>query len=117
MIQKSADILFVGLSFDASYPLLINTSSPGKLAEFLVSGRPIIIHAPRQSYISWYARTRNFAYVVDKDDVEFLEQGLQTLLSSSSLCRTFTQNAWKTALENHNAQKNAAEFQSFFSDR
>lgn len=104
-IQKSADILFVGLSFDTRYPLLINTSSPGKTCEYLISGRPILIHAPKESYIAKYARDRGFACVVDENDVEALKQGILKLISDKEYVSQITSNAWKTAIMSHNAKE------------
>jgi len=113
-IQKSADILFVPLGFKTKYPLLINTSSPGKLYEYLISGRPVLIHAPRGSYISEYAKGHNFALVVDEENIEKLKEAITELIVNKSLVRKLTANAWRTALSNHDAAKNSKFFQSFF---
>jgi glycosyltransferase involved in cell wall biosynthesis len=113
-IQRSVDILFVGLSFNTKYPLLINTSSPGKTYEYLVSGTPLLIHAPRESYIVHYAKEHKFACVVDEDSVERLEEGIAKLISDRGFMEEVTANAWKTALANHDADKTSRELQEFF---
>ena len=110
-IQKSADILFVGLSFDTRYPLLINTSSPGKTCEYLISGRPILIHAPKDSYVAEYARKRGFACVVDENDVEALKQGILKLVSDKAYVGQLASNAWETALLNHDAREKSTRLQ------
>ena len=51
-VQRSADILFLPLSFHSPYPEVIKTSAPGKMGEYLASGRPILVHAPRIHQIS-----------------------------------------------------------------
>ncbi|MBZ5526595.1 MAG: hypothetical protein LAN71_01655 [Acidobacteriia bacterium] len=103
-IQRSADILFTGLSFDTPYPLLINTSSPGKTCEYLISGRPILVHAPEESYIARYAERQGFACVVGKNSVDLLEQGIMRLLSDRPYVEQIVSNAWRTALLNHSAR-------------
>ncbi len=113
-IQKSADILFVPLSFYSQYSLLINTSSPGKMSEYFISGRPILIHAPRESYIVRYAKEHNFAAVMDEENIEKLEEAVRELIISDKLVQELTTNAFKTALLNHDAKKNSEFFQSFF---
>jgi len=113
-IQKSADILFVPLAFKTKSPLLIATSSPGKTSEYLVSSRPILIHAPKDSYISRYAKEQNFALVVDKENNERLRQAIIQLISNRKLTEKLVNNAWQTALLNHDAQSNARVFRSFF---
>lgn len=112
-IQRSADILFVGLSFETAYPLLIDTSSPGKTCEYMVSGTPILVHAPRNSDISKYAKQYGFACVVDQNDVELLRQGIESLISDKHYAETLVSNAWNTALANHNAEKVSASFQKY----
>jgi glycosyltransferase involved in cell wall biosynthesis len=110
-IQASADILFVGLSFDTRYPLLINTSSPGKTCEYLISARPILIHAPKESYIATYARQHGFAHVVDENSVEVLKNGILRLISDQDYASALVSNAWKTALLNNNAKDVSTSFQ------
>ena len=51
-IQKSATLLYLPLGLHTKYPKIINTSSPGKLGEYLVSGVPILARVPNDSYIS-----------------------------------------------------------------
>jgi len=45
-VQKKADILYLPLSFDPEISKVIDTSSPGKMGEYLASGRPVLVHAP-----------------------------------------------------------------------
>ncbi len=113
-IQKSADILFVPLSFKTKHHLLINTSSPGKTYEYLVSGRPILVHAPKDSYLVKYARKYNFALVVDEENIEKLKEAIKRLIYDKLLVRQLIDNAWQTALLNHDAQKNSLKFQKYF---
>ncbi len=110
-IQKSADILFTGLSFETPHPLLINTSSPGKTCEYMISGRPILIHAPKESYIAKYAKQGGFACVVDENSVESLKRGIEKLISDKGYAEQLVSKAWKTALTNHNAEEVSASLQ------
>jgi glycosyltransferase involved in cell wall biosynthesis len=112
-IQRSADILFVGLSFETPYPLLISTSSPGKTCEYMISGTPILVHAPQNSHISKYARQYGFACVVDQNDVESLRQGIERLISNREYAEQLVSNAWNTALANHDAERVSANFQEY----
>jgi len=116
-IQENADILFVPLAFKTKYPLVINTSSPGKTYEYLVSGRPILIHAPQSSYIAQYAKKHNFALVVDEENIEKLKEAIVELITNKNLVKKLTNNAWQTALLNHDAVKSSKFFQNFFSDK
>ena len=113
-IQKEASVLFVPLSFKSSFPFLINSSSPGKTYEYMASGRPILIHAPRDSYISRYAMENEFALVVNEDSAQKLKEGIIKLITENKIVNKITENAWKTLLLNHNAEEQSKYFQSFF---
>ena len=97
-IQKNADILFLPMAFNSSCPELIKTASPGKLPEYLASGTPILVHAPPDAYISWYAREHGWGMVVDKPAPELLRKAILKLLSDRKLQEELVKNAQKTAL-------------------
>lgn len=113
-IQKSADILFVPLSFKTKYTLVINTSSPGKTYEYLVSGRPILIHAPRKSYLAQYIKKHNCGLVVDEENIEQLKEAIKKLIFNKTLVKELVKNAWQTAILNHDAKLNSQKFQEYF---
>lgn len=113
-IQRSADMLFIPLSFKTRYPLLINTSSPGKTFEYLISGRPILIHAPARSDIANYAKKHKFALVVDEENFEKLKQAIKRLVFDKELIKQLVNNAWQTAILNHNAKLTSQKFQEYF---
>lgn len=113
-IQQSADILFVPLSLKTKFPLLINTSSPGKTYDYLISGRPILIHAPPDSYITWYAKKHGFALVVDNEDIEKLKKAVMSLARDKDLVKKLVDSGWRTAVLNHDAEKTSRFFQKFF---
>ena len=113
-IQRSANILFVPLSFNTNYSFLINSSSPGKTYEYMASGKPILIHAPRDSYISKYAKKHEFALVVDDDDADKLKVAINRLATDKKLVEEITDNAQKILFLNHDAMKSSRFFQTFF---
>ena len=96
-IQMNADILFMPLAFNSPYPEIIKTASPGKLPEYLASGRPILVHAPSNSYISWYARKYGWALVVDKLEKTKLKEAILRLTTDDVLQRSLISNALATA--------------------
>jgi len=96
-IQRNADILFLPLSFGSPYPELIRTSSPAKLGEYLASKRPILVHAPKNSFVSWYFRKFRCGLVVDEENPELLADAIQNLINDKDLCREITENAYLRA--------------------
>ena len=63
-VQREAGILFMPLAFESRYPVLIRTSSPGKLAEYLAAGRPILAHVPEDSFVARFLREHDCGRVV-----------------------------------------------------
>jgi glycosyltransferase involved in cell wall biosynthesis len=78
-LQREADILFLPLAFDSPIPETINTSAPGKMGELLASGRPVLVHAPRDAFVSWYFRKHDCGAVVDTKDAVLLQQAIKRL--------------------------------------
>ncbi len=96
-IQKEADVLFLPLAFDSPYPVIIRTASPGKLPEYLAAARPILVHAPKDSYISWYARKNGWGHVVDVLDREKLKEAIKKLIYDKQYCERMIEAAKITA--------------------
>lgn len=113
-VQSKADILFLPLSWHTKSPNIVNTATPGKLTDYLIAGRPILIHAPSSTYIAQYAKENNFALVVDEEDIEKLKAGIRKLLLEPNYAQALVENAQKTFFANHDANKNARLFQSLF---
>jgi glycosyltransferase involved in cell wall biosynthesis len=86
-LQAEADILFLPLAFDCPAPEVVRTALPGKFAEYLASGRPMLVHAPSDSFVAWYCRYHNCAVVVDKADPRELAGGLERLATDAEFRR------------------------------
>lgn len=86
-IQRSADMLFLPLAFNSPYQEHIRTAIPSKTGEYLASGRPILVHAPADSFLAWYFRTHECGLVVDEDDPSKLAEALDRLLNDEGLQR------------------------------
>jgi glycosyltransferase involved in cell wall biosynthesis len=96
--QRKAHLLFLPLSFNSSIPEVINTSAPGKTAEYLASGTPILAHVPSSSFISWYFRKNNCGYVVDENNITFLKKAIESLLVDEILRKKLVSNAIERAI-------------------
>lgn len=96
-VQRDADILFLPLGFHTSIPEVIDTSAPGKMAEYMLSGRPILVHAPATSFAAWYFRTHRCGLVVDRDDPAALASAIQRLTDSVELGAELARNAEERA--------------------
>ncbi|MDD5638908.1 MAG: glycosyltransferase, partial [Candidatus Pacebacteria bacterium] len=113
-IQTQADILFLPLSWHTKSQKIIDTATPGKLADYLISNRPILIHAPSSTFLVKYAKENNFALVVDEENIEKLKNAIKTLLFDKILAKQLIKNAKNTFFKNHDANQNASIFQTLF---
>lgn len=95
--QYRADILFLPLAFDSPIPEVIKTSAPGKMGEYLASGRPILVHAPEDSFVSWYFREHVCGAVADKDDRNILADVIEKLIDDANWRKRLVANAQERA--------------------
>ena len=109
-IQCNASILFLPLSWCTNSPDVIRTATPGKLAEYMASGRPILIHAPPYAYLNEYAKKHELAMVVDEENAEKLSNGIRKLLFDTDYSRQLIRNAETMLYKNHDATLNAKKF-------
>jgi glycosyltransferase involved in cell wall biosynthesis len=93
-VQRRADILFLPLAFNSSFPEgIVRTSAPGKMGEYLAGGRPILAHAPGDSFVSWYFRTYQVGSLVDHPDPLALAHAIQQIIDEPDLRRRWCENA------------------------
>lgn len=109
-VQGRADVLFLPLAFRSPYPDIARTAAPGKLGEYLAARRPILVHAPADSFVSWYFRTHECGLVVDRDDPAELARALERLLEDEDLRERLNANAWERAREDFDLPKARARF-------
>lgn len=98
-IQARADILFLPLAFASPAPDVVRTALPGKFPEYLASGRPLLVHAPADSFVSRYCREHRCALVVDQPDVSALVAALDRLSADGDLRRALIRAALQRARE------------------
>ena len=98
-IQQAADILYLPLGFNTPIPRVIRTSAPGKLGEYLASGRPILAHVPADSWVNWYFREHECGLVVNSTEADVLRDGIERLLSDHHLRESVVKNARRQARE------------------
>lgn len=111
-IQSQSKVLFLPFAFNSPYPELIKISSPSKMGEFLAARRPILVHAPPDSFISTYFRQHDCGLVIDENNPQRLAQGIERLLADSNLQQRLSDNAWERAVSDFNlagAQRKFAE--------
>jgi glycosyltransferase involved in cell wall biosynthesis len=82
--QRKADILFLPLAFDSPIPEVIRTSAPGKMGEYLASGRPILAYIPADSFVAYYCGKYECAAIVSQNNVMALAQEIRHIISDDN---------------------------------
>ena len=104
--QRAADILFVPIAFGAKEQVR-RTASPSKTPEYLAAGRPILVHAPSESYLARYATMMGFAEVVECPSEYDLARAARNLFDDGERHHDLARRA-AAALERHRAPAVAA---------
>ncbi len=105
--QGRATALFVPIARPSVSPIVSLTAVPGRLPEYLVSGRPLIVHAPKESFMARYARRERFALVVESFDPEVLRREILGLIKDVKRQEALIKHAHATFKKFHDARKNA----------
>lgn len=112
-ILRNADILFLPLAFNSGFPEVIKTSAPGKTGEYLASGRPILVHAPSDSFLSSYFTKNKCGVVVDKDDPMLLISAVEDLIKNDELKNEISKNAREAAVRDFSLDMVKSQFADF----
>jgi glycosyltransferase involved in cell wall biosynthesis len=96
-VQTAADILFLPLGIASPYERIVRTAAPGKIGEYLAARRPILVHAPADSFVAWYFRRHECGLVVDRDDPGELAAALDRLRADRELAQRLSERAWERA--------------------
>jgi len=109
-IQQSADVLFLPLAFRSPFPEVIRTSAPAKMGEYLAAARPILVHAPADSFVARYFRRHDCGLVVSTQDPADVAHALGRLRVDVSLRGRLARSAWQRAREDFDLSKARADF-------
>lgn len=108
----AADILFLPFSFREKERFATSQAFPSKAADYLKSGKPILIFAPPYSSLVRYAKQFGFAEIVDEPNEDKLAQSIARIWSSAAYREELAVNS-RAALEaNHDIRKQTAQFKT-----
>jgi glycosyltransferase involved in cell wall biosynthesis len=97
-VQCESDFLLLPLAFKTRYPELIKTSAPGKMGEYLAAGRPILFHAPADSFLVKFASEQKCGLICDTPDEFKIASQIERLVRDSQLRETLSETAQQTSL-------------------
>lgn len=92
-VLAKADMLFLPLAFESLIPEVIHCSAPFKMSEYLSSKKPILVHAPRESFLTWYFSKYHCGVVVDRNDPGAIYEALKRVFSGAFNLAELANNA------------------------
>ena len=95
--QLKADILFLPLAFESPIPEVIRTSAPGKMGEYLISGRPVLAHVPGNSFVANFFTNHKCGWLADQNNAGNLAAVIMQIITQPEQRRLLIQNARKIA--------------------
>lgn len=110
--QQAADILFLPMTFHPESHDIVATASPGKIAEYLESGKPILVYAPPFSHVARYAKETGFGLVVNQEGDEPLQEAIRRLQTDKNLQKDLVAHARQAFLDNHEEQGVLSRFRA-----
>jgi glycosyltransferase involved in cell wall biosynthesis len=108
---SSHDLLLLPLDFNSDF---FRLSMPTKVSEYMISGTPVLVFAPRDTALSEYALKYRWAYVIDNDKSS-VSEAITNLYYNESVRRELGVRAKETAVLRHNAIEIRSDFRNLLS--
>ena len=96
-VQRRADVLYLPLAFESPIKEVLCTSAPGKMGDYLATGRPILVHAPANSYVSRYFREHECGVIVDISSPSAVAGALERIATDEALRKAVGEKARERA--------------------
>lgn len=108
--MRSAAVLFLPLSFKNAAMDEVKTVYATKTLDYLVSGVPMLVYSPSDSFHTVSAKEEGWGYVVEEDAPEAIAKGIQELVENKALAQKIVGEAINEA-ERRSASKYALQLE------
>jgi glycosyltransferase involved in cell wall biosynthesis len=111
-VFAQADFLILPYDFSPLATNYIKYSMPTKASEYMASGTPIILFAPKDTAVVKYAEAYEWAKVVTQNDPAELSKVIENLVFDQQIREKLAQKAKQIAVERHDQNTVAKTFQT-----
>lgn len=109
-VFSGADFLILPYDFSEKSIKYIRLSMPTKASEFMISGTPVVVFAPRETAIVKYAEKYNWAKVITENSSDKIAEAFKSLIKNKEERQQIAQYAIETAEKNHSASEITKKF-------
>jgi glycosyltransferase involved in cell wall biosynthesis len=105
------DLLLLPLDFTDAGFKYAQYSLPTKASEYMISGTPILVFAPKETAISKFCSENECGYCVDEQSKKKINDAIQFLINNEDYRKKLSQNAVRLATELFDSDKVRNRFQ------
>ena len=110
-VYSQADILLIANDFNELGSDFLKYSMPTKASEYMISGTPILVYAPKELALSKFCSENECGYCVTEQSQEKIIDAIHFLISNEEYRKKISHNAVRLATELFDADKVRKEFQ------
>jgi len=115
-VIKKADILLLPLDFSSESLRFSRLSMPSKVPEYLSSGKPCLVLAPKSTAVAQYASDYKWGKVVTENTIDAVVKAIENLLASNEERLNLVDASIETYIANHSSQQQRNLFQTVLTE-
>jgi len=115
-VIKKADILLLPLDFSSESLRFSRLSMPSKVPEYLSSGKPCLVLAPKGTAVAQYALDYKWGKVVTENTIDAVVRGIENLLDSKEERFNLVNASIETYIANHSSLYQRKLFQTIIKE-
>lgn len=101
---RGANFLLLPCDFSQKSIEFLRYSMPTKAPEYMISGTPTVLLAPKETAVYQYGTSQKWAFSIDNDAVPNIKEKLKEFLFNQELQYEYSSKALKLAMKNHDSQ-------------
>lgn len=90
---SQSSLLYSPVSFDSPYPDQANTCFPTKTFDYIIAGRPIFVHAPKDSHYTKYMRRYDLGFISNSTEPENLIKEIEYFINDEKCHQRLKKNS------------------------
>lgn len=115
--MRAADFLLIPFAAESTIPEVVTTSAPGKMGDYLSSGRPILALVPENSFVAWYLSENQSGVVIESETPLVIAKELKRLAKNKKRRARLAANGIRKAQEDFGRELAAEKFANFVFDQ